>query len=93
VADTMRQNRNLFATITSGFSMRICEKLADGSLRAFPPPRKRRGMQATPSRSGLQLRFLPLPLAGHFRRRSFETCPKIRNPFGLTGPAWRQSVL
>ena len=31
----MRRNRILFAAMTSGFNIRICEQLADGSLRAM----------------------------------------------------------
>jgi hypothetical protein len=35
MAETMRGKRNLFAATTSGLNIRICEKLADGSLRAM----------------------------------------------------------
>jgi hypothetical protein len=35
MAETMGRHRNLFAAMTSGFNICICEKLADGSLRAM----------------------------------------------------------
>jgi hypothetical protein len=34
MAETMGRDRNFFAAMTSAFNIRICEELADGSLRA-----------------------------------------------------------